>query len=492
LTGSIPAELGNLTNLWQLRLNNNKLGGEIPASLTGLGSLTSLRLSCGLTSSDPAVIAFVNGLILGWQDKRCVTTITTDAPDPSMPGGAVNVAVTVGGGATTPTGTVDISGADTNCQITLSGGAGSCNVTFNTVGAKALTAIYNGDSTYSGSWDSEAHLTQTTPVITWDNPMNIAYGTALSTTQLNATANVLGTFAYTPTAGTILNVGTHTLHVDFTPADSTSYTSASKDVNITVTQNLPAVSTSAATGVTTTSASLNGTVNANSGSATVAFEYGLTSAYGAIVTADQSPVTGSVDTPVSKIISGLIPNTMYRFRVVAQNSAGTTSGNDLTFTTTAMVERAKNGSFETYIRTSRIPKDWKAVKFGLLDGKDKLVKKVGKVSVKIVGAGTATKTLTQTLTLGGAAGDAFAFSYWVKGSKLPKTGTCQIQVMLYNGAALAGPAQTVKCPTMATFNWKKMPTLNFTAPAAYTKVVIKITVKKTSGTVWFDGVSLLK
>ena len=40
-----------------------------------------------------------------------------------------------------------------------------------------------------------------TPVITWANPADIIYGTALSATQLNATANVPGTFTYTPPRG---------------------------------------------------------------------------------------------------------------------------------------------------------------------------------------------------------------------------------------------------------------------------------------------------
>ena len=38
-------------------------------------------------------------------------------------------------------------------------------------------------------------------------PADITYGTALSATQLNATANVPGTFVYTPVAGTVLNAG---------------------------------------------------------------------------------------------------------------------------------------------------------------------------------------------------------------------------------------------------------------------------------------------
>ena len=95
----------------------------------------------------------------------------------------------------------------------------------------------------------------------------------------------------------------------------------------------PTVTTQAATSVDTTSATLNGTVNANGASTTVTFEYGLTTAYGTSVTADQSPVTGSTSTAVSKTISGLTPNTTYHYRVVGQNSAGTSNGEDLTFTT---------------------------------------------------------------------------------------------------------------------------------------------------------------
>ena len=96
---------------------------------------------------------------------------------------------------------------------------------------------------------------------------------------------------------------------------------------------LPTVSTDSATNITTNSAALNGTVNANDGSTTVTFQYGLTTSYGATVTADQSPVTGSSNTPVSKAIAGLTPSTSYHCRVVGVNSAGTTYGNDLTFTT---------------------------------------------------------------------------------------------------------------------------------------------------------------
>jgi outer membrane protein OmpA-like peptidoglycan-associated protein len=55
---------------------------------------------------------------------------------------------------------------------------------------------------------------------TWTNPAIIIEGTALSSTQLNATASVPGTFAYEPKDGTLLAPGISTLKVVFTPTDT--------------------------------------------------------------------------------------------------------------------------------------------------------------------------------------------------------------------------------------------------------------------------------
>ena len=82
----------------------------------------------------------------------------------------------------------------------------------------------------------------------------------------------------------------------------------------------PAVKTLIATNVDSTSAKLNGTVNGYGLSTTVTFEYGTTSSYGDSITAIQSPVTGDSITHVSAVISGLTPNTIYYFRVKADNS----------------------------------------------------------------------------------------------------------------------------------------------------------------------------
>ncbi len=52
-------------------------------------------------------------------------------------------------------------------------------------------------------WEWAPPTTPTTPTITWASPAGITYGTALSAAQLDATANVPGTFAYSPAAGTV-------------------------------------------------------------------------------------------------------------------------------------------------------------------------------------------------------------------------------------------------------------------------------------------------
>ena len=93
----------------------------------------------------------------------------------------------------------------------------------------------------------------------------------------------------------------------------------------------PKADTIAASSLTSSSATLNASVNANSNSTTVTFEYGLTTSYGSTATATQSPVTGNVDTSVSANITGLLAGTTYNYRVKAVNSQGTTYGTNATF-----------------------------------------------------------------------------------------------------------------------------------------------------------------
>src|SRR5262249_25584315 len=69
------------------------------------------------------------------------------------------------------------------------------------------------------------NVLKATPIITWAPPADITYGTALSATQLNATANTPGTFVYAPAAGEVLTAGANRiLSVTFTPTDPPNFT----------------------------------------------------------------------------------------------------------------------------------------------------------------------------------------------------------------------------------------------------------------------------
>src|SRR5262249_3326317 len=59
-------------------------------------------------------------------------------------------------------------------------------------GTTTLTASQPGDGNYRPATPVSVDytITKTTPVLTWANPADIVYGTPLSGTQLNATANV--------------------------------------------------------------------------------------------------------------------------------------------------------------------------------------------------------------------------------------------------------------------------------------------------------------
>jgi len=77
------------------------------------------------------------------------------------------------------------------------------------------------------------NVLKATPTITWSNPADITYPTALSGAQLNATASVPGVLTFTPPATTVLNAGNaQTLSVNFVPTDTTNYSNTSKDVSI--------------------------------------------------------------------------------------------------------------------------------------------------------------------------------------------------------------------------------------------------------------------
>jgi Flp pilus assembly CpaE family ATPase len=91
-------------------------------------------------------------------------------------------------------------------------------------GVQVLTAVFTpADTANYKTVEASVTLTVTpaAPIdIAWLAPAAIAYGTPLSSLQLNATASIPGTFLYSPREGEVLNAGDHTLSVTFSPSDN--------------------------------------------------------------------------------------------------------------------------------------------------------------------------------------------------------------------------------------------------------------------------------
>ena len=182
--------------------------------------------------------------------------------------------------------------AGASCALSISfmpSAAGSLNESL-LLTDNNLNAAAPGYSTQSISLSGSGIAT---PTITWSAPAPITYGAALSSTQLNATASVAGTFSYSPAAGTVLGAGTQTLTVTFTPTDATDYTTATATVMLTVNQATPTIAwptpASIAVGTPLGAAQLDAT-------ASVAGTFAYTPAAGTVLAAGNQTLT-AVFTP---------------------------------------------------------------------------------------------------------------------------------------------------------------------------------------------------
>ena len=184
-------------------------------SLTGAAALGN-SCSGGSPLQPPAPVTVsvtpATATLYGGQTQQFTATVTNTS----------NTAVTW---TITPAGTGTIS----------TSGLYTAPATITTPQTVTVTATSQASTTASAS--STVTLTpKANPTITWATPAAITYGTALSATQLDATASVTGAFVYTPAAGTVLAVGSQTLSVLFTPTNTAEYNTATATVTLTVNQ----------------------------------------------------------------------------------------------------------------------------------------------------------------------------------------------------------------------------------------------------------------
>jgi len=213
------------------------------------------------------------------------TTLTpAPTPNPSIYGEPVTLSATVSSSGSAPAdgeNVIFMSGTTWLGTAQLASGVASLTTKALTVGTDSITADYGGDFNLVGSTSTVVKqvVGKATPTINWSTPSPITYGTALSATQLNATASVPGSLAYTPAAGTVLAVGSQALSATFTPTDATDYAVATSTVNLTVNQATPtiALATSATSAFVLNPVIFTATIASTAGTptGTVAFYDGM-------------------------------------------------------------------------------------------------------------------------------------------------------------------------------------------------------------------------
>ena len=129
----------------------------------------------------------------------------------------------------------------TSVTLTSAGAASGASVAGSPYPIVPSAAVGTALGNYTISYaNGILSVSGSTVIVTWANPSPITYGNALTSSQLNATANVQGNFTYTPTNNSVLNSGTYTLSTVFTPTDTVDYSSVTNIVSLVV---LPATLT---------------------------------------------------------------------------------------------------------------------------------------------------------------------------------------------------------------------------------------------------------
>jgi hypothetical protein len=148
-----------------------------------------------------------------------------------------------------------------------------------------------------------------------------------------------------PTAVTLDNLGVYlntvptdySLATRYNPADIGAYEFGSTPVAW--------VATLAATGITSTGATINGNGSGNGSTVTTSFEYGLTTGYGSTMAATPGSISGIPTAAFSANLGSLPYNTLYHYRAKGQIGTGTPFyGTDMTFTTLAVPPTVITGS----------------------------------------------------------------------------------------------------------------------------------------------------
>jgi sugar lactone lactonase YvrE len=282
-------------------------------TLTNTGSATLNISGIAITGADAAAFGITNGC---GSTLAVAASCTIDADFAPSALGAMTAAVTITGNANSSPLSLPLSGQGVfQASVTVT----PANQSITTAQALAVTVAVAGES---GNATPTGSATLTSG--TYDSgPVSLTAGVATISVPAGS-----------------LPAGTDSLTAAYAPdqASVLRYAGGSGSTSITVTTapvvTAPAASTGAANSITYSSATVAGTVNPNGADTQVWFVYSDSSTLaGASQTTSQDIGSGTAPVPVSANLANLDDSLTIYYRVVAQNSAGTTNGAISTFVT---------------------------------------------------------------------------------------------------------------------------------------------------------------
>ncbi|HEY5198527.1 MAG TPA: hypothetical protein VIJ51_16010 [Solirubrobacteraceae bacterium] len=295
-----------------------------PTSVTGGASLVTD------TSAELAGTVNPNGVALGYFFQYGTTnSFGSESRPTDLPAGTSPVAVTA-----------DISGLtpDTTYFYRLhavdeQGGEGDGAVaTFITTGpvvapiaiTQAPVSVANRSAVLGASVNPEGQATAFT----------IEYGTTTSFGSITPVTELDNSSTPESVAGTASGLSPDTTYFYRVVAQNPTGTTMGAVMGfMTGPVAAPIVATGAATSVTSSGATLDGTVNPQALATNYVFEYGTTTSLGSTTTLGSAGSADDTAIPESATLSGLSANTTYLYRLVASNSLGTTTGAIMSFST---------------------------------------------------------------------------------------------------------------------------------------------------------------
>lgn len=147
-----------------------------------------------------------------------------------------------------------------------------------------------------------------------------------------------------------------------------------------------------------------------------------------------------------------------------------------------------NGSYETDTDANNVPDNWTFRSIPAGSGRDCTVAQHGTCSVHINGS-TQMAEAYQRFNLTGIAGDAFTVRAWTRAENALSTTKYRLKIVVYHNDGTYGVM--TYAPAAGSYDWALIER-SFTTQKAYYRIQVSVIYGESSGSVWFDSVSLLR